>query len=128
MPKKKQYVVPARLHYDVFSRDEYGNGQFDIEFVCACKTEFDAMVVAQSLVRSLNFVRGRSYVVRARPTEAHNTLKYYCDPDRKHQESNEDADREYLTAEIGQRVIQASVNGNGKPSPTVVKAVQKVLH
>lgn len=127
MPKKKQYIVPSRLHYDVFRRDEYA-GRLEIEYVCTTQREHEAAAIAASLAKYQSHVAGRSFVVRAKPTEAHNTLKFYTNDEFKAEEWCADAEREYLTAELGQRVIQASINGNGRPSPTVVKAVQKVLH
>ena len=127
MSRKKQYVVPDRLHYDVFERYMAENGVVDISYVCSCASEFEAQRIALAKAAFHKNVRKVSFVVRARPTEAHNTFKAFTDEERQYQERYEGVRQEITTQQLADRIVAASVNGNGKPSPTVVKAVQKVL-
>lgn len=73
MSSRKTYIVPERMHYDVWEtrKGVYGNPTF----ICSCSKEDKAINIIAGLVR-LQEVNGNAwgetvYKVRARPTTEH---------------------------------------------------------
>jgi len=127
MAYKPQYVTPKQFHYEVWRRRDNGTARLEISHICDTVNENTAADIAAALAGEHKYMQGVSYVVRAKPTKAHNTLKFYTDEEYELDKEMDDLTLGFATTQIAQRIVDASVNGNGKPSPTVVKAVQKVL-
>lgn len=71
MSSKKTYVVPGRMHYDIYEVWDRTSPRF----LCSCSKENEAITIMQALVLSAieagNAWNQTQYKIRARPTVEH---------------------------------------------------------